>query len=141
MTYADETKPDTIITCATLTGAARVALGPDLPALFSTDPTLAHRIETAGLAIGDPVWQMPFWPGYTSMLKSKVADLNNIGNSPFAGAITAALFLKSFVKKADSYIHVDLFGWRPTDSHLCPTGGDPQAARALFGALQAGVQA
>lgn len=136
LTYADETTPDTIITCATLTGAARVALGADLAALFATDDGLADAITTAGHACGDPVWRMPLWPGYKSLLDSKVADLNNIGSSRFGGAITAALFLKSFVKNTKRYVHVDLYGWQPSDKPLCPVGGDPQSARALFGAVQ-----
>ena len=136
LSLADEDEPDAIITCATLTGAARVALGADLPALFATDDATAAAIGTAGLAIGDPVWQMPFWPGYNALLKSKVADLNNIGSSPLGGAITAALFLKSFVKNTDRYVHVDLYGWRPSDKPLGPTGGEPHAARALFEALK-----
>jgi len=136
LSLADETAPDAIITCATLTGAARVALGPDLPALFSTDDSLATAISQAGLKASDPVWQMPFWPGYQSLLDCKVADLSNTGSSPFAGAITAALFLKSFVKKTERYVHVDLYGWRPSDKPMCPTGGEPHAARALFQALK-----
>ncbi len=136
LSYADEDKPDAIITCATLTGAARVALGPDLPALFATDDELATAIGDAGSKIGDPTWQMPFWPGYQPFLKSKVADLSNTGSLPMGGAITAALFLKSFVKNADHYVHVDLYGWRPSDKPLCPMGGEPHTARALFEALK-----
>ena len=136
LSYADEDKPDAIITCATLTGAARVALGPDLPALFATDDGLAAAIGQAGRNIGDPTWQMPFWPGYQSQIKGDVADISNTGSTPLGGAITAALFLKSFVKNTDRYVHVDLYGWRPSDKPLCPMGGEPHAARALFEALK-----
>lgn len=141
LSYAGEAEPDKIITCATLTGAARVALGPDLPALFTNDDSFATEITEAGLKVGDPLWRMPFWPGYKSYLKSKVADLNNVGSSPLAGAITAALFLNSFVKSKTRYAHVDLYGWRPSNEPLCPIGGDPQAARALFQALRQEVSA
>lgn len=136
LSYADEQGPDRIITCATLTGAARVALGPDLPAMFSTDDDLAERIYKTGLEIGDPVWRMPFWPGYMTSLKSRVADLENVGNTPFAGAITAALFLKSFVIKTRQYVHLDLYGWQPAQQPLCPLGGEVQSARALFYTLR-----
>lgn len=141
LTYAGDDDPDTIITCATLTGAARVALGPDLPALFSTDDARADAIVRAGRDIADPLWPMPFWSGYESMLDSHVADTNHIGRSPFAGAILAALFLKSFVKKTQSYVHVDLYGWRPSGRAMTPKGGEPQAARALFAMLQQEHQA
>ncbi len=139
LSFADEATPDAIITCATLTGAARVALGPDLPALFSTDDDLAMAIVNAGLEVSDPIWQLPFWPGYQSLLQSKVADLSNTGSSPLGGAITAALFLKSFVKNSERYVHVDLYGWRPSDKPMCPTGGEPHAARALLQALKGEV--
>lgn len=141
LSLADEDTPDAIITCATLTGAARVALGPDLPAVFATNDEVGAAITQSGLAIGDPSWQMPFWPGYRSMLKSKVADLNNIGSSPLAGAITAALFLKSFVKNTDNYVHVDLYGWQPSNMPLCTIGGEPHTARALFAALKGEMMA
>lgn len=136
LAYSEERAADLTITCATLTGAARVALGADLPALFSTDDALAGRIVAAGLAVGDPVWQLPFWPGYKALLKSKVADINNIGSSPLGGAITAALFLKSFVKKTERYVHVDLYGWQPENKPMCPIGGEAQSARALLSAIK-----
>lgn len=139
LSYADEDKPDTMITCATLTGAARVALGADLPAVFSTDDNLANRLHKSGLAIGDPSWRMPFWQGYTELIKSPVADMNNIGTSPLGGAIIAALFLKSFVQKTKRYMHVDLYGWCPSDRPDCPKGGNPQTARALCQALMQGL--
>lgn len=136
LTYAEEAKPDRIMTFATLTGAARVALGPELPALFSTDDAFAEHIHAAGLEIGDPVWRMPFWQGYDAALESKVADLGNVATLPFAGAITAALFLKRFVTACPSYTHIDLYGWQPQDGDFGPAGGDPQSARAVFEALK-----
>ena len=100
LALGDEDKPELMMTFATLTGSARVALGPDLPPCFIDDDAMAHRIQEAGHAVGDPVWRMPFWPGYDRMLESSSADISNTGDSPFAGAVTAALFLKRFVKQA-----------------------------------------
>ncbi len=136
LSLADEEAPDTIITFATLTGAARVALGADLPPLFCDDDALAGDIHAAGLAVGDPLWRMPFWPGYERHLDSDVADLNNVYDSPFGGAITAALFLRRFVAKARCYAHIDMYGWRPAPRALGPKGGEAHAARAVFEALR-----
>ncbi len=135
LSLADEEAPDTILTFATLTGAARVALGPDLPPLFCDDDTFASNLMAAGLAVGDPVWRLPFWAGYDRSLDSDIADMNNVGDSPFAGAITAALFLKRFVTKAQRYAHLDIYGWRPVAKPLGPKGGEPHAARAVLEAL------
>lgn len=132
LALADEDKPHLVVTFATLTGAARVALGPDLPPCFIDDDDMANAIAAAGLAVGDPVWRMPFFAGYDAMLSSDAADLSNTGDSPFAGAITAALFLKRFVKKARHYAHFDIYGWRPSQRPLGPKGGEPHAARAMF---------
>lgn len=140
LSLADEEAPDLMISLATLTGAARVALGPDLPAFFSNDDSLAESVARHGLMVGDPVWRMPFWPGYDSKLSSDIADMNNISNSPFAGAITAALFLQRFVSKARRYAHIDMYGWRPASQPLGPKGGEPHAARALLSALSQEVQ-
>ena len=136
LSLADEECPDILISLATLTGAARVALGPDLPAFFSTDPAFADKVRLYGEMIGDPVWQMPFWMGYDGKLDSDVADMKNVSDCPFAGAITAALFLKRFVDKSKCYAHVDLYGWSPKARALGPKGGEPMTARALFGALK-----
>ncbi len=136
LSLADEDAPDMVLTFATLTGAARVALGPDLPPLFCDDEDLACDIQAAGLAIGDPVWRMPFWPGYERHLDSEVADMNNVYDSPFGGAITAALFLRRFAAKAKRYVHIDMFGWRPASRPLGPKGGEAHAARAVFEALR-----
>ncbi len=136
LALADEDSPDTLISMATLTGAARVALGPDLPAFFTNDDDLANRVGATSVAIGDPVWRMPFWRSYDKTLKSSVADMNNISNGPFAGAITAALFLQRFVSNAHRFAHVDLYGWRPTTGPLGTLGGEPHAARAFYESLK-----
>jgi leucyl aminopeptidase len=136
LALADVDKPDVLMTFATLTGAARVALGPDLPALFTDDAAFANSVVEAGLNVGDPVWRLPFWPGYERHLDSDVADMNNVWEAPFAGAITAALFLRRFVKNAKTFAHFDLYGWRTAARPLGPKGGDPQTARAVFEVLK-----
>lgn len=133
---ADEEKPHSMFVFATLTGAARVALGPDLPALFSNNDALAAELQARGLEIGDPLWRLPLWPGYRRNIDSEVADTNNVSESPFAGAIIAALFLEKFVKKAERFAHIDLFGWRPQARPLGPKGGEPQTARAVMAVLK-----
>jgi leucyl aminopeptidase len=136
LALADEDKPDTVISFATLTGAARVALGPDLPPFFTDDDAFADAVLAAGLRVGDPVWRMPFWAGYEANLDSAVADMNNVSDGPFAGAVTAALFLRRFVKQARRYGHFDIYGWRPVQKPLGPKGGEVQAARAVFDMLR-----
>lgn len=133
---AEEDPPDSLFVFATLTGAARTALGPDLPAMFTDDDALAAEVVKAGLAVGDPVWRLPLWPGYDRHLDSDTADINNVWETPFAGAITAALFLKRFVKKSKRFAHFDLYGWRPAARPLGPKGGEPQTARAVFEVLR-----
>jgi leucyl aminopeptidase len=113
-----------------------VALGPDVPALFTDDEAFAGEITQRGAAVGDPVWRLPLWEGYESKLDSGVADMNNIWDAPFAGAIIAALFLRRFAKKARRFAHFDMFGWRPAGGALGPKGGEPQVARGLFSVLQ-----
>jgi leucyl aminopeptidase len=132
LAFADEESPDLLIDIATLTGAARVALGPDLVPFYTDDDALAAKLYAAGSHVGDPVWRMPFWKPYDRDLKSKVADVNHISNSPLAGSITAALFLKRFVKNASRYAHLDIFGWVSCAAPGKPAGGEPQGARALF---------
>ena len=139
ISIADEEAPDALITLATLTGAARVALGPDLPAMFSTDDALAADLTRTGLAIGDPVWRMPFWPGYERGLDSEVADLGNVSDGPFAGAVTAALFLKRFVARSRRFVHFDIYGWRPQAKALGPKGGEPQVARLIHALARSGL--
>ncbi len=136
ISLADEETPDTIITLATLTGAARVALGPDLPPFYTDDDDFADEISSAGYHTADPVWRMPFWRPYNELLNGTVGDVNHISSSPLAGSITAALFLKRFVRNAGRYAHFDIFGWTPASKPGKPKGGEPQAARAIFDTLE-----
>jgi leucyl aminopeptidase len=117
---------------STLTGAARVALGPDLPPFYTDDDAFAEALERASAAVRDPVWRMPLWKPYDSWLSSRIADLNHISSSPFAGSIVAALFLKRFVSAAKTFAHFDIFAWSQTAKAACPEGGEGQAIRALF---------
>jgi leucyl aminopeptidase len=130
LALADEDKPELIADFATLTGAARVALGPDLPAFFTDDDALAAELMRAGAAENDPLWRLPLWRPYEAMLESKVADINNVGGSQ-GGAITAALFMRRFVA-AKSWVHFDLFAWTASAKAGRPEGGELQAARALY---------
>ncbi|WP_374634646.1 M17 family metallopeptidase [Ferrovibrio sp.] len=129
---ADAAKPDLLLDAATLTGAARVAVGPDLPALFSPDDALAEALLKAGLNAADPLWRLPLHAPYRDYLDSKVADINNAGDTPFGGAITAALFLKEFVTETRAYAHLDTFGWSPRPRPGRPVGGEATGLRALF---------
>jgi leucyl aminopeptidase len=129
---ADDEKPDLLIDLATLTGAARTALGPDLPAAFSPDEALAAQLAELGRAHSDPVWPLPLWQGYDDELSSRVADLNNVSASPFAGAIIAALFLKRFVTATPNWLHLDLYAWNPKDRPGRPLGAEAQCVRALY---------
>ncbi len=136
LTRATEDRPVLMIDFATLTGAARVALGPDLPALFANDDALAADLIAAGQAAGDPLWRMPLWAGYGDMLKSGIADLNNAAEGGFAGAVTAALFLERFVANHISWAHLDTFAWRPAAKPGRPKGGDALGLRAAWRMLQ-----
>ena len=136
LSLADEEEPDYLVTFATLTGAARVALGPELPAFYADDDVFAGKMLDAAHGVGDPVWRMPFWAPYDKLLKSSVADVSHISDGPFAGSITAALFLKRFVKNAKRFAHLDIYGWVPRERPGRPQGGEPQAARALFEAFR-----
>ncbi|WP_375454638.1 M17 family metallopeptidase [uncultured Methylobacterium sp.] len=136
LALADTEEPDLLIDFATLTGAARVALGPDLPAFFTEDEALAGAIAAAGHAAIDPVWRMPLHAPYASLLASKVADLNNVSGGPFAGAITAALFLRRFAPKTKRHVHFDLYGWNPSAKPGRPEGGEVQAARLVYALLK-----
>ena len=133
---AAEDKPELIIDFATLTGAARVALGPDLPAMFASDDDLAAALEGAAKAVTDPIWRMPLWDGYDEMLKSDLADLSNAADSPMAGSITAALFLRRFVPEGTPWAHFDTFAWRPSAKPGRPKGGDAMGLRAAFAMLR-----
>ena len=134
---AGEEKPELIIDFATLTGAARMALGPDLPAMFANDDGLAGEIEAASKMVADPVWRMPLWDGYDEMLKSDLADLSNAADSPMAGSVTAALFLRRFVPEGTAWAHFDTFAWRPSAKPGRPKGGDALGLRAAFAMLEA----
>lgn len=136
LALADEEEPDLLIDMATLTGAARVALGPDLPPFYTDDAALAAALTKHGMAENDPLWQLPLWRPYYAMIETPIADLNNAGVGGFAGSITAALFLRRFVEKAKSYAHFDIFGWVPNGKPGRPKGGEAQAMRALFKVIQ-----
>jgi leucyl aminopeptidase len=132
---ADAEEPDLIVDMATLTGAARVALGPELPALFGNRAETVDAVARKGRELADPLWPMPLWPGYDDDLASKVADLNNASASPFAGAIIGALYLRRFLRPSADWLHVDLFAWNPKDRPGRPVGGEAQAVRALHAYL------
>jgi leucyl aminopeptidase len=134
LALADEDKPALIVDFATLTGAARVALGPDMPPFFTDDDTLAAELMDASAEEYDPLWRLPLWRPYDKMLESKVADLNNVGTGGHGGAITAALFLRRFVT-ASRWLHLDIFAWTPAAKPGRPEGGDCQSARALYAML------
>ena len=137
LTKAAEAKPELIIDFATLTGAARVALGPDLPAMFANDDALAADLESAARSVDDPLWRMPLWDGYADLLKSDIADIANSSDSPFAGSVTAALFLKRFVDEGTPWAHFDTFAWRPAAKPGRPKGGEALGLRATFAMLEA----
>jgi len=132
LALADAERPDLIIDFATLTGAARVALGPELPALFGSDEALVRNLAAAAAAEHDPLWPMPLWSGYEDELASKIADLNNVASSGFAGAIFGALFLKRFVTETASWAHIDLYAWNPKDRPGRSVGGEAQALRGTY---------
>jgi len=136
LALADEEKPDLLIDFATLTGAARVALGPELPALFSNDEATAASLVKTAHAEHDPVWLMPLWTNYEDELSSKVADLNNVSSSGFSGAIFGALFLKRFVTDTKSWLHFDLYAWNSKDRPGRPIGAEPQCLRAVYSYLK-----
>ncbi|WP_370675810.1 M17 family metallopeptidase [Pleomorphomonas sp. PLEO] len=132
LAFADDEAPDLLVDLATLTGAARVALGPDIPPFYTRDDAFAADLSAASLAAGDPLWRLPLWAPYEEGLKSKIADLNNVAPGGFAGSITAALFLGRFVDKAKTWMHGDIFAWVPAARPGQPEGGEAQAIRALY---------
>src|SRR3984893_11571059 len=132
LALAAEEKPDLLVDMGTLTGAARVALGPDLPPFYTNDETLALDVARCAREENDPVWRMPLWPPYDAWLDSKVASVNNAPSGTFAGSITCALFLQRFVEDAKSWLHVDIYGWTPTAKPARPEGGECQAARGIY---------
>ena len=136
LAYAAEEAPDRIVSLATLTGAARVALGPDLPPIYGTDDAFTQAVRAAGQRAADPVWPMPLHPRYMGFLSSDIADVNHAAETPFAGSITAALFLTRFVGDVP-YAHLDIYAWTPSARPGRPKGGECMGVRALMGALEA----
>ena len=136
LTLASEHSPELIVDFATLTGAARVALGPDLPPIFSNHKSVAADIQAAGDAVEDPVWTLPLWQPYKKLIESKVADINNAGKGTYGGCITAALFLEHFVEPDNPWVHIDTFAWNQSDRPGRPTGGEALGMRAVFHYLE-----
>src|SRR5580693_7479632 len=133
---ADAEAPDLLIDLATLTGAARTALGPELPAAFSPDEALLASARTAGEATHDPLWPMPLWAGYDDEFSSRIADLGNVSAGPYAGSIIAALFLKRFVTTSRAWLHLDLYAWNPKERPGRPVGAEAQCGRALYSLIR-----
>ena len=136
LALADEEAPDLVVDFATLTGAARVALGPDLPPLYGEDDALTADLVRLGLAVDDPLWRLPLWSRYGKMVEGKVADLTNAPAGGFAGSITAALFLRRFVTAAKAHLHLDIYAWNPSARPGRPEGGEVQGARAVYALLK-----
>jgi leucyl aminopeptidase len=132
LALADAELPDLIIDFATLTGAARVALGPELPALFGNDDGIVHDLAVAAAVEHDPLWPMPLWAGYEDELASKIADLNNVASSTLAGAIFGALFLKRFVSESTPWVHIDLYAWNSKDRPGRSIGAEAQGLRGVY---------
>ncbi len=135
LTLADESAPELLIDMGTLTGAARVALGPDVPPFYTADESLAAALARHAATENDPLWRLPLWQPYDALLDSKVADLNNVSSGNFAGSILCALFLKRFVEAATAWLHIDIYAWTPAAKPGRPEGGECQAARALYALL------
>jgi leucyl aminopeptidase len=133
---ADDESPDLLIDVATLTGAARVATGMEVPPFFTDDETLAADLVRLGAAVQDPLWRLPLWRGYEDTLNSRIADLNNNPSYNLAGAVTAALFLNRFVEKAKRWVHLDIPAWTDRPRPGRPQGGEVNAARALYALLK-----
>ncbi len=132
LALACEENPALLVDLGTLTGAARVALGPDLPPFYTADETLADELSKTAMAENDPLWRLPLWPPYDAWLDSKIADSNNAPSGGFAGSITCALFMQRFVAAGISWLHVDIYGWTPSAKPGRPEGGECQAARAIY---------
>ena len=135
LALADEEAPELLVDMATLTGAARVALGPDLPPFYTDSDDVAAALGVHASKTNDPLWRMPLWRAYNTMIETPTADINNAGQGGFAGSITAALFLRRFVEKAKVHVHFDIFAWVPTVKPGRPKGGEQQGMRALFSYL------
>ena len=139
LALADEARPDAIFCMATLTGAARVALGPDLPPFYTDDAALAGALEAGAAAEADPLWRMPFWAPYETLIEPAIADLDNAPSGGMAGSITAALFLRRFVTNTARFAHFDIYGWQPMAAPGRPKGGVGQGARAILAAIEAAI--
>ncbi|MEM1235842.1 MAG: leucyl aminopeptidase family protein [Pseudomonadota bacterium] len=135
LALAQEENPDLLVSMATLTGAARVAVGPDLAPYYTDDWAVASALEAAASRVGDPVWRLPFHAPYEAMIEPGIADLDNAPRGGFAGSITAALFLRRFTEPGTRYVHFDIYGWQPSPEPTRPKGGVGQGARALLEAL------
>ncbi|MGH8035175.1 MAG: leucyl aminopeptidase family protein, partial [Lysobacterales bacterium] len=135
LAYACEQGPDLVVDFATLTGAARIALGPDLPALFSNMPEVAQAIFQAGERCEDPLWVMPLYQPYVEHIRSSIADLNNSSKNSYGGCITAALFLEHFVSRGTPWVHIDTFAWNQSSRPGRPEGGEAAGLRAVFSYL------
>jgi len=133
---AADARPALLIDCATLTGAARVALGPDVVPLFANNSAWAECLMDAGSVAHDPLWRLPLWDGYDGWLDSSIADINNIGSKPTAGAIVAALFLRRFILPETVWAHLDLYAWNDTTRPGRPEGGEAQSLRAICAAVE-----
>jgi leucyl aminopeptidase len=136
LALGDDEAPELMIDFATLTGAARVALGPELPPAYTDDDRLAEDFARHGIAENDPVWRLPLWQPYAAMLDSKIADINNVSAGGFAGSITAALFLSRFVERAKAWLHLDIYAWNPSARPGRPEGGEAMTIRALYALLK-----
>ncbi len=136
LALADEESPELLFSLATLTGAARVALGPDVPPFFTDDESLAADLGTSSVAVADPLWRLPFWTPYEPLIEPGIADLDNAPSGGMAGAVTAALFLRRFVENCPAYCHIDMYGWTPTAKPGRPKGGACHAVRAIFDVLE-----
>ncbi len=136
LALADEEEPDLLVDMATLTGAARMALGPDLPPFYTADDAFASQVMQASGQVCDPVWRMPLWQPYAKNLASRIADMSNVTTDGFAGSVTAALFLQRFVEKARVWAHFDIFAWTPVARPHAPVGGEAQAIRALLAVVE-----
>lgn len=140
LALADEAAPDLLLDFATLTGAARVALGPDLPPFYTMDEALAADISRHAATSFDPVWRLPLWDPYDRLLDGKIADLSNVSSGPFAGSITAALFLRRFVEHAKAWAHFDIYAWTPAAKPARPEGGEIQVARLLYDLIESRIE-
>jgi len=136
LAFACEHSPDLVIAFATLTGAARIALGADLPPVFSNRLEIAHAIADCGDRVEDPLWVMPLYQPYKKQIKSEIAHLNNVGKSSYGGCITAALFLEHFVEPETPWVHIDTFAWNQVNRPGRPAGGEAMGLRAVFNFLR-----